>query len=37
MRLIASWHVRKKLPPATMSPFKGYEIDIKWSIALFRY
>ena len=37
MRLIASCHVRKKLPPVTMSLFNGYEIDIKWLKALFRY
>ena len=29
MTLIASWHIRKKLLPVTMSPFNGYEIDIK--------
>ena len=37
MRLIARWHVRKKLPPVTMSPYNGYEIDINWLIVLFRY
>ena len=37
MRLIASWHFRKELFPVTMSPFNGYEIDIKWLKALFTY
>ena len=37
MRLTASWHDGKKLPPVTMSLFYGYEFDIKWLKALFRY